>query len=232
MVRRATFNLLVQLRRRTSRPYSLELEHADARRFSIPCCLERRASSTPLASTTYTVMIWMINKTKEVRDSGYPCGRLKPSPVRRRRWPDAGSRLDPPAFERAQALTLADRGSANFGEGLRHMREALTFAQPAPLPIPRLLTAFALCQKENEFACRRPLTRRRGPCGGSQPPWVGVRDPVARDAAWPPLERAQTVVGPPPQPDGVNGSRHSPPPAARPALPPTSRPRALPPTHT
>ena len=177
-------------------------------------------------------MIWMINKTKKKRDSGYPCGRLKPSPVRRRRWPDAGSRLDPPAFERAQALTLADRGSANFGEGLRHMREALTFAQPAPLPIPRLLTAFALCQKENEFACRRPLTRRRGPCGGSQPPWVGVRDPVARDAAWPPLERAQTVVGPPPQPDGVNGSRHSPPPAARPALPPTSRPRALPPTHT
>mmetsp|Transcript_8819 Transcript_8819/g.20832 ORF Transcript_8819/g.20832 Transcript_8819/m.20832 type:complete len:228 (-) Transcript_8819:119-802(-) len=127
---------------------------------------------------------------------------------RRRRWPDAGSRLDPPAFERAQALTLADRGSANFGEGLRHIREALTFAQPAPLPIPRLLTAFALCQKENEFACRRPLTRRRGPCGDSQPPWVGVRDPVARDAAWPPLERAQTVVGPPPQPDGVNGSRH------------------------
>eukprot|EP00964_Phaeocystis_antarctica_P019938 scaffold11006_cov28-Phaeocystis_antarctica.AAC.2 len=108
--------------------------------------------------------------------SRYPCGRLKPSTVRRRRWPDAGSRLDPPAFERAQALTLADRGSANFGKGLRHMREA-------PLPIPRLLTAFALCQKENEFACRRPLTRRRGPCGGSQPPWVGVRDPVARDAA-------------------------------------------------
>eukprot|EP00964_Phaeocystis_antarctica_P157877 scaffold128275_cov27-Phaeocystis_antarctica.AAC.3 len=29
MVRRATFNLLVQLRRRMSRPYSLELEHAD-----------------------------------------------------------------------------------------------------------------------------------------------------------------------------------------------------------
>eukprot|EP00964_Phaeocystis_antarctica_P048854 scaffold28295_cov32-Phaeocystis_antarctica.AAC.1 len=78
-----------------------------------------------------------------------PCGRFNPSTVRRRRWPDAGSRLDPPAFERAQALTLADRGSANFGEGLRHMREALTFAQPAPLP------------------------RRRGPCGGSQPPWVG-----------------------------------------------------------
>eukprot|EP00964_Phaeocystis_antarctica_P083478 scaffold52513_cov43-Phaeocystis_antarctica.AAC.1 len=122
--------------------------------------------------------------TSKVRDSASPCGRLKPSPgVRRRRWPDAGSRLDPPAFERAQALTLADRGSANFGEGLRHMREALTFAQPAPLPIPPLRTAFALCQKENEFACRRPLTRRRGPCGGSQPPWVGVRDPVARDAA-------------------------------------------------
>ena len=60
MVRRATFNLLVQLRRRTSRPYSLELEHADARRFSTRCCLERRASPTPLASTTHTAMIWMI----------------------------------------------------------------------------------------------------------------------------------------------------------------------------
>ena len=60
MVRRATFNLLVQLRRRTSRPYSLELEHADASRFSIRCCLERRASRTPLASKTYTAMIWMI----------------------------------------------------------------------------------------------------------------------------------------------------------------------------
>eukprot|EP00964_Phaeocystis_antarctica_P038774 scaffold22174_cov61-Phaeocystis_antarctica.AAC.1 len=81
-------------------------------------------------------MIWMINTTKKERDSGYPCGRLNPSTVRRRRWPDAGSRLDPPAFERAQALTLADRGSANFGEGLRHMREALTFAQPAPLVSP------------------------------------------------------------------------------------------------
>ena len=183
MVRRATFNLLVQLRRRTSRPYSLELEHADARRFSTRCCLERRASPTPLASTTHTAMIWMISMPNFWIASGYPCGRLKPSTDRRRRWPDAGSRLDTPAFEGAPALTLADRGCANFGEGLRHMREALTFAQPAPLPIPRLLTAFALCQKENEFACRRPLTRRRGPCGGSQPPWVGVRDPVARDAA-------------------------------------------------
>ena len=94
-----------------------------------------------------------------------------------------GSRLDPPAFERAQALTLADQGSANFGEGLRHMREALTFAQPAPLPSPRLLTAFALCQNVFALCQNDPLTRRRGPCGGSQPPWVGVRDPVARDAA-------------------------------------------------
>eukprot|EP00964_Phaeocystis_antarctica_P035245 scaffold20129_cov34-Phaeocystis_antarctica.AAC.1 len=93
-------------------------------------------------------MIWTINKTKKKSCSDYPCGTLKPSPVRRRRWPDAGSRLDPPAFERAQALTLADRGSANFGEGLRHMREALTFAQPAAPNTP-LLTAFALCQKEN-----------------------------------------------------------------------------------
>jgi len=183
MVRRATFNLLIQLRRRTSCPQSLELEHADARRFSIPCCLERRASPTPLTSTTHTAMIWMIRNSQIGAPSGYPCGRLEPLLDRRRRWPNAGSRLDTPAFEGAPALTLAGRGSANFGEGLRHMREALTFAQPAPLPIPRLLTALALCQKENEFACRRPLTRRRGPCGGSQPPWVGVRDPVARDAA-------------------------------------------------
>eukprot|EP00964_Phaeocystis_antarctica_P110698 scaffold75058_cov46-Phaeocystis_antarctica.AAC.1 len=76
-------------------------------------------------------MMWMINKTKKVSCSDYPCGRLKPSTVRRRRWPDAGSRLDPPAFERAQALTLADRNSANFGKGLRHMCEALTFAHSA-----------------------------------------------------------------------------------------------------
>lgn len=110
MVRRATFNLLVQLRRRTSRPYSLELEHADARRFSTRCCLERRASPTPLASTTHTAMIWMISIPNFWIASGYPCGRLKPSTDRRRRWPDAGSRLDTPAFEGAPALTLADRG--------------------------------------------------------------------------------------------------------------------------
>jgi hypothetical protein len=36
MVRRATFNLLVQLRRRTSRPYSLELEHAEGKWLSRP----------------------------------------------------------------------------------------------------------------------------------------------------------------------------------------------------
>eukprot|EP00964_Phaeocystis_antarctica_P113705 scaffold77709_cov42-Phaeocystis_antarctica.AAC.1 len=91
----------------------------------------------------------MINKTKKETNSDYPCGRLKPSTVRRRRWPDAGSRLDPPAFERAQALTLADRGSANFGEGLRHMREALTFAQPAPPPHPPTSHRFrALSERE------------------------------------------------------------------------------------
>merc|ERR1712166_1342280 len=78
----------------------------------------------------------MINKTNFRTSSDYLCCTLNPSTVRRRRWPDAGSRLDPPAFERAQALTLADRGSANFGEGLRHMREALTFARPAPLVSP------------------------------------------------------------------------------------------------
>ena len=54
---RVEVSLLVQLRRRTSRPYSLELEHADASRSSIRCCLERRASRTPLASKTYTTIV-------------------------------------------------------------------------------------------------------------------------------------------------------------------------------
>eukprot|EP00964_Phaeocystis_antarctica_P043317 scaffold24859_cov71-Phaeocystis_antarctica.AAC.5 len=62
-------------------------------------------------------MIWMICNSSIGADEGYPCGRLRPSPVRRRRWPDATSRLDPPAFEGAQALALDDRGSTNFDEG-------------------------------------------------------------------------------------------------------------------